>query len=203
MQKVGTDLSGAADSPDSGIASAVGAGEAWLVCRTQPQHEHRVATLVSNRGGEGWVPTFPRERRWSDRRVTLEQPFFPNYCFVRWPLERWSQLLHVGGVRTVLKTARGEPAVVTDSEVEALRAFTARVAAHGLEPEPISIGAWRAGDPVRVRRGPLAGLRGRVVRRRGAQKLVLAIEALGEGVAVTVALQDLELLDPEALRATV
>ena len=175
---------------------------AWLVCRTLPHHERRVAAVFGGVGAESWVPTYTRERKWSDRTVDLTTPFFPNYIFVRWPRGAWAALLKMGGVRTVLRTLSGEAAFIPDDELVTLRDFTARVATHGFVPEPATMGAWRAGDPVEVIAGLLVGVRGRVVRRRGAHRLVLVVEELGEGVMVTLPLDAMRRLDPEALRAT-
>ena len=175
---------------------------AWLVTRTLPHHELRVASMLVALGAESWVPTYKRARQWSDRKIDLTTPFFPNYCLVRWPRAAWAKLLKMGGVRTVLRTMSGEAAVLNDAEMTNLRTFTTQVTAHGLQPEPTTLGAYNAGDPVRVISGPLTGVLGRVVRRRGAHRLVLAVEELGEGVMVTLPLDSMQRLDPEALRAT-
>lgn len=170
-------------------ASVVAAASPWLVCRTQPQHEHRALAALTAQGAEAWVPTHWVTRQWSDRKRQLEVPLLPGYCFVRWAPPRWSKLLAFGGVRTVLRNS-SIPSVVPEDDITNLRRFSDALAAGGLMAEPATRGTWLAGDPVRVERGPFAGVYGRVVRRRGGLRLVLALDTLGEGVMVTVPAAD-------------
>lgn len=161
----------------------------WLVCRTHPRHEHRAQAALTAQGAEAWVPTHWATREWSDRRRRLEVPLLPGYCFVRWAPPQWGTLLTIGGVRTVLRTIQ-LPSVVPEDDITNLRRFTDALAGGGLSAEPATLGAWHAGDPVRVERGPFGGVHGRVVRRRGGLRLVLALDTLGEGVMVTVPATD-------------
>ena len=51
-----------------------------------------------------------------------------------------------------------------------------------------------SGQPVRVRSGPLAGLEGTVVKRRGEQRLVVAVRFLNQGASIELEDVDLERL---------
>jgi transcription antitermination factor NusG len=50
------------------------------------------------------------------------------------------------------------------------------------------------GQPVRVRSGPLAGMEGTVIRRRGAERLLVAVRFLNQGASIELEDVDLELL---------
>lgn len=174
--------------------------EPWLVCRTQYQHESSAAKALTTLGAEAWLPTHTVLHEWSDRRHRLNIPLFPGYCFVRWTAARWGSLLHVPGVRTVLRTD-GVASVVPEAEMANLQRFVAGLATGALSAEPASEGCWRAADPVLMITGPLAGVEGRVVRRRGGLRLVIMLESLGEGVMVTVPIEHVAPLPGSALAA--
>lgn len=167
----------------------------WLVCRTHPRHEHRAHAALTAQGAEAWVPTHWVTHQWSDRRRRLEVPLLPGYCFVRWAPPRWGTLLTLGGIRTVLRTNH-IPSLVPEDDITNLRRFADALAGGRLTAEPVTVGAWHAGDPVRVERGPFGGVYGRVVRRRGRLRLVLALDTLGEAVMITVPTADVCSLAP-------
>ena len=50
------------------------------------------------------------------------------------------------------------------------------------------------GQAVRVRSGPLVGVEGTVVRRRGAERLLVAVRFLNQGASIDLEDVDLELL---------
>jgi len=172
----------------------------WLVCRTHPRHEHRAQAALTAQGAEAWVPTHWVTHQWSDRQRRLEVPLLAGYCLVRWAPSQWSSLLAIGGVRTVLRT-NGIPSAVPENEITNLRRFTDALGLGGLTAEPATPGCWQAGDPVRVERGPFGGVYGRVIRRRGGLRLVLALDTLGEGVMVTVFAADVCSLGPAIVAA--
>lgn len=66
------------------------------------------------------------------------------------------------------------------SEIEAIRRAMGS-GAH-VEPHPL----LKCGDWVRVKCGPLAGIRGVLVRKKNAYRLVLSVEMLGKAAAVEV-----------------
>lgn len=70
------------------------------------------------------------------------------------------------------------PAPIPKEEIEAVRhALESRLL---VEPYPfLSVGDW-----VRVKAGPLAGIEGILVRKKGAERLILSVEMLQKSVAV-------------------
>jgi transcription antitermination factor NusG len=80
----------------------------------------------------------------------------------------------------------GQPAVLADEEIEALRTYTMKPL--GAEPHPY----LRAGRRVRIRRGTLAGMEGILVRRKNALRVVLSIDLIMRSVSVEVDANDLE-----------
>jgi transcriptional antiterminator RfaH len=71
----------------------------------------------------------------------------------------------------------------------------ALAAARALADQPLTAEArLEAGQPVRVRSGPLLGLEGMVVKRRNEQRLVVAVRFLNQGASIELEDIDLERL---------
>jgi len=74
----------------------------------------------------------------------------------------------------------GNPTPIADSEIEALQ-FTTR---SGLEYGPCAF--LEVGQEVEVRLGPLTGLRGKIVRVKNKQRLILSVNLIQKSVFVEV-----------------
>jgi transcription antitermination factor NusG len=151
----------------------------WCALRTCHQHEKTVATILSQKGFEVFLPTYEAVHRWNDRNKRLTLPLFPGYLFFIDDQERRAQILSTPGVHTILK-AGNVPAVIPDEEIASIRRMiesTLRV-----EPHPFLAN----GDSVRIKAGPLAGLEGIVSRTKHTLHLVLSVKMLGRSAAVEI-----------------
>jgi transcriptional antiterminator NusG len=152
---------------------------AWFALKTRSRHEKVVAEGLRRRGVECFLPLARARRRWSDRVREIETPLFSTYLFVRIdPAERLRALETRGAVALL-----GNPTPVPDAEIESLRALGAV-----LEPHPYV----ETGRLVRVKAGPFRGVEGRLVRRRGRTRLVIAVELLKQAAAMEVDAADVE-----------
>jgi len=124
-------------------------------------------------------------RRWKDRRKEIDQVLFPGYVFVQMTLEDKLKVLQLPGV-VRLVTSKGRPVPVSADEIEMLRDRLSRGAK--LEPHPY----LRTGRRVRVRRGPLEGLEGVIVRRKESCRFVFSLDLIQRSVAVEIDEADLE-----------
>jgi transcription antitermination factor NusG len=151
----------------------------WYAVYTRHQHEKSVAENLAGRGLEVFLPAYEAIRQWGDRLKRLSLPLFPCYVFFRGNLENRVRVLSTPGVHSIVGFA-GQPAVIESSEIEAIRVA---VESHfAIEPHPF----LRHGDRVRVKCGPLAGIEGILVRKRGLARLVLSAELLQKSVSVEV-----------------
>jgi transcription antitermination factor NusG len=96
------------------------------------------------------------------------------------------RVLNSPGVRSIVGAGR-DPAPVDESEISSVRALVS--SGRPILPWPY----LRAGERVVIREGPLASLRGVVVRVKNTWRVVVSVEALSCSVAVE--------LDAEALGA--
>ena len=157
----------------------------WYAVYTLSRHEKQVAIHAESFDIDCFFPVYKSVRRWKDRRKELELALFPSYVFVHIGLPERLQVLRLPGV-VQLVGFRGKPAKLSDAEIERLRMG---VASHtSLHPHPYI----KAGKRVRVRSGPMAGLEGILVRRRGAVRVVLSIDLIMRSVAAEVDEADIE-----------
>jgi transcription termination/antitermination protein NusG len=108
----------------------------------------------------------------------LELPLFPGYMFCRFDGQNRLPILLVPGVLSIVEIA--SPAAVSDEEILSLQ----KVAASGL-----NYGPWpfdQAHHDIVVERGPLAGLKGKVLRIKSDLRLVLSVQLLQRSVCVEI-----------------
>ena len=151
----------------------------WLVLRTRSRHEKKVRDELLSRRIETFLPLYERWSHWKDRRKLVEFPLFPGYCFVRTtPIERLRVLNTPGVSGFVGFNGYAEP--VPDAEIDALT----RLVTTGMRYDPHPF--LTEGRLVEVTRGPLAGVRGRVVRKDRATRLILAVTLIRQAAAVEI-----------------
>lgn len=160
-------------------------GRGWWALYTRHQHEKNVASVLSGKGEETFLPLYESLRHWKDRSKKLWLPLFPGYVFIREAPERRLQVVSTPGIHMIV--SRGDQfAVIADAEIESLR-----IALDGpsrVEPHPY----LQSGERVRVIRGPLEGLQGILVRRKSLCRLVLSVEMLAQSACVEVNACDIE-----------
>jgi len=157
----------------------------WYAAYTCANHEKRVAEQLGVRAVEHFLPLYSSVRRWKDRRVILELPLFPGYVFVRMAMRDRLQVQTVPGVARLVGFD-GTPVALPDEEIGALRASLGSELK--AEPHPY----LTAGRRVRVKTGPLAGMEGVLLRRKGSFRLVISIGLIQRSVAVDADAADVE-----------
>ena len=159
----------------------------WYAAYTSANHEKRVSQQLGLRAVEHFLPVYESVRRWKDRRVTLQVPLFPGYVFVRVALRDRLQVQQVPGVAHLVGFA-GSPAALPDEEIEALRSSLKS----GVRAEPHPY--LTVGRRVQISRGPMAGMKGILLQRKGKLRVVISIELIQRSVAVEMDEADLQSL---------
>ena len=159
----------------------------WYAVRTSAWHEKSVRDHIQSRDLECFLPLYHTDRRWKNGcKKRIELPLFPGYLFVAFDLAYRTRILEVPGVLSLVGVG---PCLwpLPEVEIEALRAGL-----HLRNPEPHTY--LTAGQRVRIKAGPLAGLTGILVRKKDRLRVVLSVEMLMVGVAVEVHVDDIETL---------
>jgi transcription antitermination factor NusG len=157
----------------------------WYAVWTRSRAERTVFDQLAERGVEAFLPTVLRWSRWKDRRKRVAWPLFPGYCFARFdPAERL-RVLTCSGVVSIVGFD-GEPAPVPDEQIDGVR----RLVESTLSCDPCAL--LKTGTRVEVAHGPLKGVVGRLQRKGGHARLVLAVDLIGRAVSVQVDAADVK-----------
>jgi len=159
----------------------------WYAVYTCARHEKRVAEQLGERRVECFLPLYDAVHRWKDRRVHVQLPLFPGYIFVHMPLRERLRVLELPSVVRIVGF-NGEPTALPEQEIVSLRdGLASQLRA---EPHPY----LKVGRRVRVRRGPLAGRDGILLRKKDKLRLILSIDLIQRAMAVEVDAADVEAL---------
>ncbi|RJQ52578.1 MAG: UpxY family transcription antiterminator [Nitrospiraceae bacterium] len=160
----------------------------WYAVHTRSRHEFQVYDRLKLRGVEAFLPSVDRLRKWKDRKKLIAFPLFPGYLFVRIAKDPGSMLnvLKVKGVVRLICALPGEPAPIPDEQIASLRKLVENREA--LDPYPY----LSEGQRVRIARGPLDGVEGVLVEKLDKHLLVLSVDVLRQGVALTINASDVE-----------
>jgi transcription antitermination factor NusG len=149
----------------------------WYALRTRSRHEKLVRDQLAAQGVEPFLPLIERARQWKDRRKLVAFPLFPGYCFARFPVSLRVAVLSTTGVVQVLGNRDG-PVPVPDAEIEAVRRLVTSTLPY--DPHPY----LREGMQVEVIRGPLAGVRGILLRKGTRARLVMGVTLIHQAASV-------------------
>jgi transcription antitermination factor NusG len=157
----------------------------WYAAYTWGRHEKRVAEHMRQRQLRSFLPLYRSIHQWKDRRKQVELALFPSYVFVHLLLKDRVRVLEIPGVVQIVSSG-GRPVPLAEHDIESLQ----RGVDNGLRMEPHPY--LQAGRRVRVRRGPMAGLEGILLRRKDGLRLVVSIEILMRAVAVEIDEDDVD-----------
>jgi len=151
----------------------------WFAVQTLSRHEKRVRAQLAERSVEHFLPTTRRINQWSDRKKEVEVPLFTGYCFARLSgADRLPVLRSQGVVRFVGCAGRPEP--IPDEEIESLRKLL------NTSSEFVGYPYLKEGMFVEVMRGPLQGVKGRLIREARSARLVLSITLIQRAIAIEI-----------------
>jgi transcription antitermination factor NusG len=151
----------------------------WCAVHTRHQYEQQVNGSLRTKGFQTFLPTFMNTHEWTDRKKRISEALFPGYLFVADVGEQRLQIVSTPGVCAIVSVA-GVPAIISNDEIEAIR--RAMESPYNLEPHPY----LKEGNQVQVMHGPLAGVKGILVREGNTARLVLLVEILGRAAAVEI-----------------
>jgi transcription antitermination factor NusG len=152
----------------------------WYAIYTRPRHEKQVNDRLEERAFETYLPLVKRVSQWKDRKRTIEEPLFKSYLFVNFEYKYRFDVLETNGVLNIVNFNR-RPAVVPEWQITSLRRMLEAPETLKLEPY------LRPGELVEVSEGPMKGMRGTVIRRKGTHRLVLSIDGIMQSVSVEIA----------------
>ncbi len=151
----------------------------WFAVGVKPRHEKAVGEAFRTTHIECFAPVYRQQRVWSDRTKTVELPLFAGYVFSRFRYDERLRILNTRGVISILGSGKVF-SPISDEQIETLRMLVRS----GIPARPHPYLA--PGQMVELERGPLAGIRGTVLRAKGTTCFVVNVEILHRSVAVEV-----------------
>ncbi len=158
----------------------------WYAIHTRSRHEKQVDLFLSERGVETFLPLVHTLSRRRDRKKYVDIPLFPGYLFVCAEKERLYDVKFTRGVTRIIGTDIDAPTPIPDKQILDIKAIMETEVQ--LDPFPY----LKKGRMVRVKSGPLKGLEGILVERKGHYKLVIRVDLLQKGAAAEVYISDIE-----------
>jgi len=158
----------------------------WYAVHTRSRHEKQVDLFLSERGVETFLPLVHTLSRRRDRKNYVDIPLFPGYLFVFAEKESLYDVKYTRGVTRIIGTDLDVPTPIPDRQIQDIKSVMETEVQ--LDPFPY----LKKGRMVRVKSGPLKGLEGILVERKGHYKLVIRIDLLQKGAAAEVYISDIE-----------
>ncbi len=152
----------------------------WFALRVKSNYEKSVAFRLRNMGYAEFLPLYRRLRRWPTGQRVVSLPLFPGYLFSSFDPEERQPILKIPGVLHIV-SSQSIPVPVDSGELSAVR----RVLESPQFSEP-----WpflNVGDRVLLVRGPLAGIRGVLIRvEERSYRVIVSVALLQRSLAVEV-----------------
>jgi transcription antitermination factor NusG len=153
----------------------------WFAVKTRSKSEKSVQKALTKKQIHSWVPTQRLFRRWGRATRWVELPLINCYVFVQIVKAQYVPVLETENVTGFIRFNQ-QVAAIPDHEIETLRLITEE---EGLELTAVP-GYFDEGDPVEIIRGNLAGLKGKVIKSEGKQKLLVEFEHIGYSLHITL-----------------
>ena len=158
----------------------------WYVIATRSRHEKMAAEQLWQKEVECFLPLHEVLSKWKDRYKKVQFPLFPGYLFVHVPIEkRRLDILKVPSVVRIIGF-EGQPTPIPEDQIESVKRLV--FSALPYDPYPY----LEAGDVVEIIRGPLTGLRGTLLEKKGSFRFILSIDLIQQAVSCEVDACDVE-----------
>ncbi|MEZ5402640.1 MAG: transcription termination/antitermination NusG family protein [Bryobacteraceae bacterium] len=163
----------------------------WYAIRTKSRFEKAIASALTAKGYECFLPLYKNTRTYSYREAFSHLPLFSGYVFSRVDMENRLPLLQTPGLVGIV-SAGPVPLPVDVDELEVIR----RILRSDLPASP-----WpflQTGHRVRIDYGSLRGVEGILVDFKGRDRIVVSVSLLQRSVAVEIDRGWIEPLSPPA-----
>jgi transcription elongation factor/antiterminator RfaH len=155
-------------------------GIRWYVVETKPRQESLVDRRFRQAGIEVFLPLLRVRRRIGTKRLWVREPLFPGYLFCRIDLLQSGKVARYSpGVKDFVKFGSMIPEL-SDEFIESLKEHCPGGVATVSKD-------YRAGQPVIIREGPLAGLQAIFQHKMNdEERIAILLEFLGRQTTIIV-----------------
>lgn len=161
----------------------------WWVLHAKPRTEKAIARSLYANAVPFFLPVYEQSRKVKGRVQTSHLPLFPGYLFLRAGEEGRIKALETNQVAHCIPV---KDQVQLREELEAV--YRVMTSGSPIGPQAKLL----PGTIVTIAKGPLEGLRGKVLRRGNQLTLVLEVQMLSQGVSVEIESWMVEALPPDS-----
>lgn len=151
----------------------------WQVIYTMPKAEVKLFNSLVSKGIEVFLPLTSVVVQWSDRKKKVNRPLFPNYVFVRpASLQDRNLIFSMSGFVRFL-TTKGKVDVIPEYEIEVIQRLMKNTPT--IVDNQIGVGT-----DVVITQGHFSGLKGKLLRKNGINKLLIELQSLRQCLVVEI-----------------
>ncbi len=157
----------------------------WYALYTRSRFEKKLMSELADRSIDVFLPMREILSRWKDRKKKIWLPLFPGYLFihhVNTPANRFRILNVPGAVRFVGFEGRATP--IPAEQIESVRRFLE--SSLSVDPYPY----MKIGRKVEVIAGPLKGMQGKLVQKKGKFRFVIQVDLIRQAASVEIDASD-------------
>ena len=180
----------------------------WFAVHTKPRAESLAQRSLAREGVATFYPKLRRKKTIRRVRRWVTGPLFPCYLFAQFDYNQNHRLVQYANGVTHIVNFGGNPAAVADEIISAIQAHcrgeTADPDTRNLTPDTFSSSdtvtlepvAFKPGEIVEIKSGPLMGLQGVFEREMpDRDRVVILLETLARGAKVQVSREELERIE--------
>jgi transcription antitermination factor NusG len=158
----------------------------WYVLQTRSRFEKKCSELLTKSGVEVFLPLRVVHKQWSDRIKKVEELLFPGYIFVKYDESNRYKILNTQGVCRFV-SFDGKYAKVHPKHIDfIMQILTSDNTFEVLNTELI------IGEKVLITSGPFKGIEAKLIDQNGKGKILLEVEAIGQGVILEIGNANIE-----------
>jgi len=161
-------------------------GKKWYAVYTKPRWEKKVVQLLDEKRIENYLPLQKILKQWSDRKKWVSEPLFRSYVFVCIDQEEYLSTLQTSGVVKFV-SFEGKAVSIPPIQIEAIKTYVET--GEDLITESVEM---KVGDKVKVIRGPLKGLEGKLVSISAKKRVRVMIEGIQQSLHLRIPVSYLE-----------
>lgn len=163
----------------------------WHALYVNFKSEKKVCQELVKYDIETFLPLFTKIRYYRNSKRKSEVPLISCYVFARVPPKLRGLVCSIGGVVKFVKTDN-KPSVIPVDEINILKKISGIRGSMEISNERY----FEVGEKVHVHYGPLAGIVGEVIEKRGQNRFLIKIHSLNQAISIEI---DNDLLVPDKL----
>ena len=177
------------ENPEELVQSGESRGKQWFVVHTKPRQEALAQENLLRQNFDVYYPLIKLTRRRKSDLLSVIEPFFPRYIFLRFDLTRdnWGPVRSTRGVCGLVKF-NGVPKPVPAALIRAMKENE-----NTDKLQIVSNKTWKPGELVEIEQGPFVGYHCIFQAQKSADRVCVLLDIVGKRTRATLLKRDLQL----------